>query len=385
MTAIAPVGANGTRLWGLTADERLKRIARAQGLEVRPDGEVLVNLDYAFDPTWLKLVAGRPGLTVTRGGVPVLAHAGEERDEIKRAMERNAPLVARGEELLPGEGRGPAAATERLGPGLRRETIAWEEAGGLENEELRKKERPFIDRLAPANVRGLERASYFGAYKGVTDLLTKYLWPEWALVLTRWAARIGMSPNQVSLIGALLCLLATWLFHEGHYWPGLAAGLVFMVLDTVDGKLARCTITSSRIGEAIDHGIDLVHPPFWWWAWGVGLHAYGRPLEPHVFWWALAVIVGGYVVQRLIEGAFILRFGMHIHVWRRFDSRFRLVTARRNPNMVILLAALILGRPDWGLVAVAGWTIASLGVHLVQLAQAMAARAAGRPVVSWLA
>ena len=46
-----------------------------------------------------------------------------------------------------------------------------------------------------------------------------------------------------------------------------------MVLDTVDGKLARCTITSSKIGEAIDHGIDLVHPPFWWWAWGVGLHA----------------------------------------------------------------------------------------------------------------
>ena len=87
----------------------------------------------------------------------------------------------------------------------------------------------------------------------------------------------------------------------------------------------------------------------------------------------------------LIEGAFIVRFGMHIHVWRRFDSRFRLITARRNPNMVILLASLIAGRPDWGLVAVAAWTLVSLVVHLVQLVQAMAARAAGRPVVSWLA
>lgn len=242
-----------------------------------------------------------------------------------------------------------------------------------------------MERLAPDTVRSLERASYFGAYKGVTDLLTKYLWPEWALVLTRWAARIGMTPNQVSLIGALLCVLATWLFYRGWYWPGLAAGLLFMVLDTVDGKLARCTITSSKIGEAIDHGIDLVHPPFWWWAWGAGLHPYGRPLPEPVLWWTLAAIVGGYVVQRLIEGAFIARFGMHIHVWRRFDSRFRLVTARRNPNMVILLAALAAGRPDWGLVAVAAWTLASLAVHMVQLAQAMAARAAGRPVVSWLA
>jgi phosphatidylglycerophosphate synthase len=389
VTAVAPVGSNTTRLWGLTAEERLRRIARAQGLEVRPDGELLVNLGYAFDPGWLKLAAATPELVVTREGVPVLAHVGEDGEDIFRAMERNSPLPARMEGLeeasLPGEGRGSAARAQGLGPGLRRETLAWEEAGGIGNEELRKKERPFMDRLVPENVRPLERASYFGAYKGVTDLLTKYLWPEWALVLTRWAARIGMTPNQVTLVGALLCVVATVLLHEGWYWTGLAAGLVFMVLDTVDGKLARCTITSSKIGEAFDHGIDLVHPPFWWWAWGVGLHAYGRPLAEPVFWWALAVIVGGYVIQRLIEGAFIVRFGMHIHVWRRFDSRFRLVTARRNPNMVILLAFLIAGRPDWGLVAVAAWTLTSLAVHMAQLVQAMVARAAGRPVVSWLA
>jgi phosphatidylglycerophosphate synthase len=363
VTGIAPIGTNPTLLWGLSAEERLRRIAAAQKLDLREDGELLVNLGYAFDPSWLKLVAEKPGLVVTRGGVPVLAHAVDgQRDEIALAMERNRP---------PSDARG--------------EILPWESADGVGNEELRKKERPFMDRLAPETVRSLERASYIGAYKGVTDLLTKYLWPEWALVLTRWAARIGMSPNQVSLIGASLCLLATWLFYEGRYWPGLAAGLAFMVLDTVDGKLARCTITSSKIGGAIDHGIDLVHPPFWWWAWGVGLHAYGRPLAQDVFWWTLAVIVGGYVVQRLIEGAFIVRFGMHIHVWRRFDSRFRLVTARRNPNMVILLAFLIAGRPDWGLVALAAWTLISLAVHMVQLLQAMAARAAGRPVVSWLA
>ncbi|HYE26906.1 MAG TPA: CDP-alcohol phosphatidyltransferase family protein [Allosphingosinicella sp.] len=363
MMAVTPVGANPTRLWGLTAEERLRRIARAQGLEVRPDGAVLVNLGYAFDPSWLKLAAARPGLVVTRGGVPVLAHVAEGREQVASAMELGDSL--------------PRIAG--------REALAWEESGDLENEELRKKERPFMDRLAPETVRGLERASYFGAYKGVTDLLTKYLWPEWALVLTRWAARAGMTPNQVSLLGALLCVLATWLFHEGWYWTGLAAALVFMVLDTVDGKLARCTITSSKIGEAIDHGIDLVHPPFWWWAWGIGLHAYGRPLTDPVLWWTLAAIVGGYVAQRLIEGAFIARFGMHIHVWRRFDSRFRLVTARRNPNMVILTASLAAGRPDWGLIAVAAWTLISLAVHVVQLVQALAARAAGRPVVSWLA
>jgi hypothetical protein len=98
----------------------------------------------------------------------------------------------------------------------------------------------------------------------------------------------------------------------------------------------------------------------------------------------MVVIVGGYVLQRLIEGAFIKQFGMHIHVWEHFDSWFRLITARRNPNMVILLAGLVVGRPDWGLVAVAGWTLISLVVHFVRLAQAWAVRAKGNRVVSWL-
>jgi hypothetical protein len=91
-------------------------------------------------------------------------------------------------------------------------------------------------------------------------------------------------------------------------------------------------------------------------------------------------------VQRLIEGAFIAWFGgIHIHVWERFDSRFRLVTARRNPNMVILFASIVCGRPDIGIVAVAVWTGFSCLVHLVRLGQALARKLGGEPVTSWLA
>jgi phosphatidylglycerophosphate synthase len=368
MSAVHPVGDNRTRLWGLTSRERLARMADKQGIDLASDaadGPLLANLDFVFDPAWLRLVAARPDHVVTQDGVPVLAHCTDP--DLRRAV-----MLAMNE--------GPhLPATDGL------TVLPYEDAAGLQNEELRKRERPFMGRLEPDTVRSLERASYFGAYKGVTDILTKYLWPEWALVLTRWAARIGMSPNQVTAIGALLCVAATFLFYHGCYWTGLTAGLLFMVLDTVDGKLARCTLTSSWWGNVFDHGIDLVHPPFWWWAWGVGLHAYGRPLQAETFWWVLAAIIGGYAVQRLVEGAFIWRFGIHIHVWRRFDSRFRLITARRNPNMVILLAFLLAGRPDLGLIGVAAWTIISLLVHLVQLAQALAARARGRPVTSWLA
>jgi phosphatidylglycerophosphate synthase len=142
----------------------------------------------------------------------------------------------------------------------------------------------------------------------------------------------------------------------GWYWTGVAAGFGFMVLDTVDGKLARCTGQSSKWGNIFDHGVDLIHP----------------------------ALVGGYVIQRVIEGIFMRRYGMHIHVWRPIDSKFRLITARRNPNMVILVAALILGRPDMGLELVALWTIISLNFHAVRLAQANAAAEHGRTPVSWL-
>ena len=374
MKAVLPAGSNAIRLWGLTPRERLARIAARQGLGWAEsagagagagESPIVANVDFVFDPAWLGFIGARPEHVVTCGGVPVLV--GTDRLDARLgamlAMKEQRPLV------------------ETAGLTI----IAYEQADGIENNELRKRERPFIGRLTPETVPALERASYFGAYKGVTDLLTKYLWPEWALVLTRWAARLGISPNQVTLAGAILCVLAAWLFYRGWYWTGLAAGLGFMVLDTVDGKLARCTITASAFGNIFDHGIDLVHPPFWWWAWGVGLAVYGRPLPPWLLWWTLAAIVGGYVVQRLIEGAFIALFKIHIHVWRRFDSGFRLVTARRNPNMVILLAFLAAGRPDLGLVAVAAWTWICLLVHLVQLAQALVVRAMGRPVVSWLA
>jgi hypothetical protein len=98
----------------------------------------------------------------------------------------------------------------------------------------------------------------------------------------------------------------------------------------------------------------------------------------------LWAIIGGYVAQRLIEGIFIQRFGIHIHVWKQIDSQFRLITARRNPNMVILVAALLIGRPDTGLVLVALWTILSLIFHAVRLAQAGEQAARGQKVVSWL-
>jgi hypothetical protein len=62
-----------------------------------------------------------------------------------------------------------------------------------------------------------------------------------------------------------------------------------------------------------------------------------------------------------------------------------LITARRNPNMVILVGSLIFWRPDLGLELVALWTLISIIFHAVRLAQANAAAERGRAITSWLA
>ena len=364
--ACETLGENPVRLWGLTTSERVRRLAASSGLaEGSRVPVVLANAAYAFDPAWFRHCLATPGLVVTLGGVPVVGHARDLREEavLRAAILDSSPLAEAGS----------------------LELVAHESGLVLEDKALRKRETPFLMQLTGETVRATERASYFGAYKGVTDLLTRYLWPEWALVLTRIAARAGMSPNMVTALGAILCTLAPVAFAEGRYWLGLALGLGFMVLDTVDGKLARCTITSSWWGNIFDHGLDLVHPPFWWWFWGTGLASWGLALSEMEFVLVMVAILGGYLVQRLIEGAFMRMNGMmHIHVWRRIDSRFRLITARRNPNMVILFASMLFARPDIGLIAVAWWTLISCAFHAVRLAQAMQARAAGRPITSWL-
>src|SRR3546814_21099567 len=99
----------------------------------------------------------------------------------------------------------------------------------LYNRQLRKLEQPFVRELPPATRRDIERQSYFGAYKGVTDLLTKYLWPELALWLTRLAASIGMTPNSVTAIGPTLDVVVTRVFATGSHLTGLHPGSLFYV------------------------------------------------------------------------------------------------------------------------------------------------------------
>lgn len=329
---------------------------------------VLINAGYLIEDSLLRKLLVSPGyyLQEPETGRVVAAHV----------PVASAPAVA---ELIIGS---KAQATSGLhdDPGLHALNPALAEDY---NEALKKRITAYILPITAGSRDQIERRLFAAVYKGVTDIVTKYVWPWPAYHVSRACAATGVTPNMVTSISAVLTVLAYILFYNGQFGWGLMAAWGMTFLDTVDGKLARLTVNSSRFGDKFDHGLDLIHPPFWYWAWIAGTTASSGTLwQPEMI---TAIVIGGYIFQRLQEGGFKLFFGITLHVWRPFDSRFRLINARRNPNLILLTAGALLDRPDAGMVIVALWTLVSIGVHFVQIAQAVSFRLRRRPIHSWLA
>ena len=358
------VGRGPAEIWGMSSEQRLHRLFKRVGIADPggASGELLVRADFVTDEALIRDLAAAPrtALTTEDGTALVAVHASaSDIAAVERALAQDrAEALPQGYRLVR-----PSALSSSY------------------NAKLRKRAAPLLERLTAANAAAIEARMFTGAYKGATDLVTKYVWPRPALAVTRWCARAGISPNAVTWVSLGCVILAFWLFWRGDFIAGLFFAWMMCFLDTVDGKLARVTLTSSKLGDVFDHGIDLVHPPFWYYAWGVGLS--DVTLTPEIAA-LVAVIIAGYVIGRLQEGFFIWRFGLEIHIWRPIDTWFRLITARRNPNLILLMAFAVVGRPDIGLWAVAIWTVVSLGFHFMRIAQAAAATRRG-PIASWLA
>lgn len=251
------------------------------------------------------------------------------------------------------------------------------------DQKLRFARPPLLEHITSERQKALENVLYENSYRGITDLVTKFIWPKPARGVVHYCAKIGASPNMVTTIAFVLVVAAVYLFDNGYYLTGLLAGWIMTFLDTVDGKLARVTIRSSKFGDLFDHGIDLVHPPFWYVYWGLSLAAiqpvFGFDLQ-ELCW----LVVIAYVAGRVIEGVFPFFGGPNVWTWRPFDAWFRLVVSRRNPCMIILTAGALTGRPDWGFIGVVGWLVICAAILFVRLLQGILVRVTRGPLTSWL-
>ena len=366
------------KIWGLTSVERIEKVLKGTGTRCvagelkslqESDSVLILRGDYLFDDRLVKYLATTSDIVLQLEG---------EQQEVFVAAHVPALLAVQALDFIQKK-----SLADTL-PGVQTETLATLSIS-FENV-LRKFEPPFVLPITAENKKNLERRLFDWSYKGITDLVTKWAWPRPARWVVGCCVRLNIKPNHVTVASLLLVILAGVLFAKGQYGMGLLAGWLMTFLDTVDGKLARVTVTSSKFGHYFDHIIDLVHPPIWYILWGLGLTAAQLPSQGLTLSTLFYAIMIGYLVGRLVEGSFrwFLEKSFGIFCWQPIDSYFRLITARRNPSMIFLTISFLAGRPELGLLAVTFWTVVTSVFLLGRFMLAVNERFSQGVLRSWL-
>jgi phosphatidylglycerophosphate synthase len=357
-TFVYIIGDSEVNVWGLSGRERLQRMLKTYHEKITmvddlgsiPDGEPVLFLcaDHLFDARVLSaLVQTQSNLVLDSNSDQVVAI---------HIADGNASNVLA--DFL-GEGSGNAIS---VFPHYSLDDLNLE----FQQKNLKKKDAPYVLFINRFNYKILESELFSGSYKGVTDLVTKWVWPAPASWVTHLCVRIGLSPNHVTLMSLVFAVLAGIAFWFGNYGTGLMMGWIMTFLDTVDGKLARVTVTSSRLGDVLDHGLDIIHPPFWYMAWGIGLSTVSISAPGvEVLIWLMFI---GYIGGRICEGVFQFFVGsFDIFIWRKFDSFNRLITARRNPNLILLTGSWMINQPELGFLSVVVWHLISTVILAIRV------------------
>src|SRR5262245_25690663 len=214
VTAGDLVGHSDLRIWGLPSAVRLRRQLVRAGATDASDAQriVLLRADWVFDEAIVRslVTAPQPLALIAPDGrcVAVLT------DAARRAT--HASGLA--------DGKAPADLPQ----------LTPEQLASQYNDTLRKREPPYLLPLTKESLRAIEARVFQGAYKGVTDLVTLYVWPAPARAVTRVCANTGITPNMVTSASLVLVIAAMWAFWHGHFWLGLAAAWPMTFLDTVD-------------------------------------------------------------------------------------------------------------------------------------------------------
>jgi phosphatidylglycerophosphate synthase len=104
-----------------------------------------------------------------------------------------------------------------------------------------------------------ERLLLDSSVKANDSFFTTYLVSPYSKHLARWAARRGLTPNQITFASLGIGVLAALAFATGDR-AGLVAGAILLQIsfatDCVDGQLARYTRNFSRLGAWLDAVFD---------------------------------------------------------------------------------------------------------------------------------
>jgi phosphatidylglycerophosphate synthase len=197
------------------------------------------------------------------------------------------------------------------------------------------------------------------AQKGVLDWPARFIHPPIENAVVRMLWPTAVTPNQISILTFVFGLVAAGLFVAGQFGWGLAIALVCGAFDGVDGKLARTKLMVTAVGEW-EHVSDKIVEYLWYLCLGIGLVRHGAPM--------LAIYAGiiatiGMGADIAVAGAAQRRLGRQIDDLGPLEQAIRLIGARRNTHMWLLVPFALFGAWTAGLVAVAASAVITLLLH----------------------
>ncbi|QUX31893.1 CDP-alcohol phosphatidyltransferase family protein [Nocardiopsis akebiae] len=171
--------------------------------------------------------------------------------------------------------------------------------------------------------------------------------------LGRSLARLGLTPNIVTIVGALGVVVSALFFYpQGQLYAGSVVVTVFVLFDMLDGAVARARDSASAFGAFLDSSLDRVADAailsgLLWWFIGGGD-------DPLLAGLTLFCLVSGFMVSYIKARAEGLGVNCDVGV------------AERTERLVVILVAVGLGGLDVPYVLAGGlWLLAAMSLLTV--------------------
>lgn len=167
--------------------------------------------------------------------------------------------------------------------------------------------------------------------------------------MSRRLGHTNITPNQVTLVGMAIGLIAALLLSLPGYWAHLCGALLFVfciIVDGVDGEIARLKLQESAFGHYLDVVTDnIVHAAiFVGVAFGL-YHDTGNDSYILALWFLL----GGFILSMIAVYQCILRLSPD--ELEKSPRLIQLMVFLSNRDFAYLIAALALvGKLDWFLI-----------------------------------
>lgn len=379
------------RMWGLTVLERnVRELVRLGVTEITvsssADDDPIEHFSHALpdEVTLSRVVAAGEsfaGLTeaLERGGrlLVLQGHALNDRRLIQELVATRTACAV----VFPGQSRGVAAVVRsehaplfESGRTLSEVLTGAVEDGNIEAFDLsgfeayipnmRRTVLPFLLPIEDEKtLREADDRLRSTVQKGVLEFVAKYLHPPLEFGVVRRIAHTRITPNMITGVVLVLSALSVASMAAGRLLAACGLAAVVGVLDGVDGKLARLTVRSSKIGNHLDHAGGALFEGFWYLALGWHFATIGTGPDGTF----AVILVISYVVEKTVPGIFQALHGAEIHDYKDLDIKVRLIGSRMNNNVWVLLIGVLLGYSREMFYFVSVWMLATAGWHTLRL------------------